>query len=67
MTLEELFAGRPIDIKKAMARLKQVADELGLPFGERERSYNSRGAHELAKWAASEEKGDPFHEAVFLA
>ncbi len=67
MTLEELFAGRPIDIKKAMARLKQVADELGLPFGEREKSYNSRRAQELAKWATSEEKGDPFHEAVFQA
>ena len=27
-TLEELFAGQPIDIKKIMVRLKQVADEL---------------------------------------
>jgi predicted DsbA family dithiol-disulfide isomerase len=67
MTLEELFAGKPIDIKKAMARLKQVADELGLPLGEREKIYNSRLAQELAKWAESEGKGDPFHEAVFRA
>jgi len=65
MTLEELFAGKPINIKKAMARLKQVADELGLPLGERERTYNSRLAQELAKGAESEGKGDPFHEAVF--
>jgi predicted DsbA family dithiol-disulfide isomerase len=67
MTLEELFAGKPIDIKKAMARLKQVADELGLPLGERKRTYNSRLAQELAKWAESEEKGDSFHEAAFRA
>ena len=67
ITLEELFAGRPINIKKAMARLKQVADELGLPLGERKKTYNSRLAQELAKWAESEGKGDPFHEAVFRA
>jgi predicted DsbA family dithiol-disulfide isomerase len=67
ITLEELFARRPIDIKKAMARLKQVADELGLPLGERKKTYNSRLAQELAKWAESEGKGEPFHEAVFRA
>jgi predicted DsbA family dithiol-disulfide isomerase len=67
LTLEELFAGRPIDIKKVMTRLKQVADELGLPLGERKKTYNSRLAQELAKWAGSEGKGDPFHEAVFRA
>jgi predicted DsbA family dithiol-disulfide isomerase len=67
MTLEELFAGKPIDIKKVMTRLRQVADELGLPLGERKKTYNSRLAQELAKWAESEQKGDPFHEAVFRA
>lgn len=67
LTLEELFAGRPVDIQKVMARLKQVAFELGLPLGERKRTYNSRLAQELAKWAESKQKGDPFHEAVFRA
>jgi predicted DsbA family dithiol-disulfide isomerase len=67
MTLEELFAGRPIDIKGIQARLKQTADELGLPFGERRKIYNSRLAQELAKWAESKGKGDPFHEAIFRA
>ena len=67
MTLEDLFAGRPIDIKKVMARLRQVADQLGLPLGERKKTDNSRLAQELAKWAESEEKGDPFHEAMFRA
>ena len=50
-----------------MARLKQVADELGLPLGERKKTYNSRLAQELAKWAESEGKGNHFHEAVFRA
>lgn len=67
ITLEKLFAGRPVDIRKAMLRLKQVADELGLPLGERIKTYNSRLAQELAKWAESEGKGDPFHQAVFRA
>ena len=67
ITLEELFAGKRIDIKKAAARLKQVADELGLPLGERKKTYNSRLAQELAKWAESEGRGDAFHEAVFRA
>jgi predicted DsbA family dithiol-disulfide isomerase len=67
LTLEELFAGHPIDIKKAMIRLKQVADELGLPLGERRKTYNSRLAQELAKWAEAEGRGDSFHKAVFRA
>ena len=67
LTLEELFAGRPVDIDKIILRLKQVADELGLPLGERKKTYNSRLAQELAKWAESKEKGDLFHEAVFRA
>jgi predicted DsbA family dithiol-disulfide isomerase len=67
LTLEELFAGQPVDIEKIMARLKQVADELGLPLGERKKTYNSRLAQELAKWAESKRQGDAFHEAVFRA
>jgi predicted DsbA family dithiol-disulfide isomerase len=64
LTLEELFAGR-VDVKQAMGRLKKVADELGVPLGERTRTYNSRLAHELAKWAESKDKGDAFHQAVY--
>jgi predicted DsbA family dithiol-disulfide isomerase len=66
-TLEELFAGRPIDIKKVLSRLKQVADELGLPLAERKKTFNSRLAQELAKWAESKGKGDSFHETLFRA
>ena len=51
LTLEELFAGRPVDIKQVLAHLSRTAKELGLPFGKREKTYNSRLAQELAKLA----------------
>ena len=50
-----------------MLRLKKVAEELGLPLGERKKTYNSRLAQELGKWAESKGKGDEFHDAVFRA
>ncbi len=56
-----------MDIGKMMLRLKKVAEELGLPLGERKKTYNSRLAQELAKWAESKGRGDEFHEAVFRA
>ena len=67
LTLKELFAGCSVDIEKMMSRLREVADELGLPLGERKKTYNSRLAQELAKWAESKGKGDEFNEAVFRA
>jgi predicted DsbA family dithiol-disulfide isomerase len=67
LTLEELFAGKPIDIEKVQERFRQVADELGLLLGERKKTYNSRLAQELAKWAESKGKGDSFHKAIFQA
>ncbi len=63
--MEELFAGRNIDIPSAMARLKKVAKELDLPWGERKKTYNSRLAQELGKWAETQGKGDEYHDAVF--
>ncbi len=66
-TLEELFAGRGIDIAQMLAQLKQTADQLGLPFGDRTRTFNSRKAQELGKWAEAQGKGDAFHNAVFRA
>jgi predicted DsbA family dithiol-disulfide isomerase len=66
-TLEDLFAGRNIDIRQKRVQLKQVARELDLPFGDREMTYNSRLAQELGKWAEQMGKGDAFHDAVFRA
>ena len=65
ITLEELFAGRNVDIPAVRARLKRVAEELGLPWGERKKTYNSRLAQELGKWAETKGRGDAYHDAAF--
>ena len=67
LTLPQLFAGRSMDIERMMGRLKQVAHQVGLPLGQRDKTYNSRLAQELAKWAESKDKGDEFNKAVFAA
>ena len=66
-TLEELFAGRNVNIPQMIARLKKTAGDLGLPFGDRKKTYNSRLAQELGKWAEKKGSGDAFHDAVFRA
>ena len=65
--LAELFAGREKQIKEMQARLRQLADDLGLPLTDRTRIYNSRRAQELGKWAEVQGKGDPFRHAVYRA
>ena len=50
-----------------MAHLKQVASGLGLPFGDRKMTYNSRLAQEVGKWAESRDKGHEFHDSIFIA
>ncbi len=50
-----------------LARWKAVAEELGLPLGQRIMTYNSRLAQELAKWAEAQGRGDAYHDAVFRA
>jgi predicted DsbA family dithiol-disulfide isomerase len=47
--------------------LKNVADSLGLPFGKRVKTYNSRLAQELGLWAETMGKGHDFHMAAFHA
>lgn len=53
LTLEELFAGRNIDIAAAKAKMTKLMADEGLPYGERTMTYNSRLAKELAKWPES--------------
>jgi predicted DsbA family dithiol-disulfide isomerase len=67
LTLQELFAGRDVDIPAVFDRLKSVAADCGLPFGPRTMTYNSRRAQEVGKWAESRNRGDAFHMAVFKA
>ncbi len=65
--LAELFAGREEQIKTMQARLRQLAVVEGLPLAERTRTYNSRRAQELGKWAEAQGKGDPYRKAVYRA
>ncbi|MSM39440.1 MAG: hypothetical protein GJT30_07455 [Geobacter sp.] len=65
--LAELFAGREAMIRDMQARLLQVAAAEGLPLTERSRTYNSRLAQELGKWAEAQGRGNEFHKAVYRA
>jgi predicted DsbA family dithiol-disulfide isomerase len=60
-----LFKGRQINIEEVLARLRSVAESLALPFGDRKKTYNSRLAQELGKWAESKDRGAPFHDKMF--
>lgn len=48
-------------------KLRLTAAELGLPFGPRTRTYNSRRAQELGLWAEDQGLGASFHMAAFRA
>lgn len=65
--LEALFAGRPVHVPDMLDRLREVAAELRLPFGDRRHTFNSRLAQELGKWAEDQGWGDAFHPAAFRA
>ncbi|RII28473.1 MAG: hypothetical protein CXR31_00900 [Geobacter sp.] len=65
--LSELFAGREAMIRDMQARLLQIAAREGLPLAERSRTYNSRLAQELGKWAEEQSRGDEFRHAVYRA
>lgn len=65
--LSELFAGRDLDIRAMQERLLQVAAREGVPLSERSRTFNSRRAQELGKWAEEQGQGDAFRSAVYRA
>lgn len=67
LPLSRLFAGSTVDIEAMGRQLEQVAQQLGLPYGKRTMTYNSRLAQELGLWAESQGKADCFHRAAFLA
>ncbi len=67
LTLEQLFAGRNIDIPAAKARMVRLMADEGLDYGDRTMTYNSRLAQELAKWAETRPGGDAIHDALFRA
>jgi predicted DsbA family dithiol-disulfide isomerase len=65
--LKDLFGGDPANLREKQERQRRVAKDLGLPWGERKKTFNSRLAQELGKWAESKGRGDLFHHAVFRA
>jgi predicted DsbA family dithiol-disulfide isomerase len=67
LELEELFAGRNVDIEAVHARLSGLMAEEGLPYGLRTMTYNSRLAQELGKWADTQPGGGKIHDALFRA
>lgn len=67
LSLVELFGGNVLAVDQALDRLGQVARSLGLPLGKRTRTYNSRLAQEVGKWAEEEGRGDQFHKTAFEA
>ncbi len=66
-SMEELFAGRGIDIKANYEKMKQRMDAEGLPYGQRTHTYNSRLAQELGKWADTQPGGEAIHDALYRA
>jgi predicted DsbA family dithiol-disulfide isomerase len=65
VSLKQYFAGKISNIDKMIASMKQMAFDLGLPFGEVVNIYNTRLAQELGCWAESKNKGEAFHTAAF--
>ena len=66
MTLEELFRGRGIDLEASKRRMKALMQAEGLPYGDRQRTFNSRLAQELGKYG--DQRGVPqIHDALYRA
>ncbi len=66
-TLEDLFAGRGMDVDAMYQQMKQRMDAEGLPYGKRSHTYNSRLAQELGTWADTQPGGEAIHDALFRA
>jgi predicted DsbA family dithiol-disulfide isomerase len=67
LSLVELFRSTPEKVAAMVAGLRRTAETMGLPFGARTDTYNSRLAQELGIWADDQGRGDQFHHAAFRA
>ena len=65
--LKALFAGRERELQAMKERLQALLTAEGLPWSERDRTYNSRLAQELACWAVTQPEGHRIHDALFRA
>ncbi len=65
--METILLDRGADPDKVQVYLELEAKKEGLPFSKREKTYNSRLAQELGKWAETQGAGERFHDAIFRA
>ena len=67
--LSRLFPNRdPEEMKAVGSHLRHLMEEADLPYGKRERTYNSRLAQEFAAWGDAETDAvDRIHDALFAA
>ena len=67
LSLEELFAGRDLDIPAIQEHLKELMRLEGLPYGNRTHTYNSRLAQELSKWGERFSESSMLNQKIFEA
>jgi predicted DsbA family dithiol-disulfide isomerase len=67
LALEDLFAGRSVDLEAFHERIKALMAAEGLPYTMRSHTYNSRLAQELEKWADTQDGGEALHDALYRA
>ena len=67
ISLEELFAGRDLDIPAIQGHLRKLMRLEELPYGNRTHTYNSRLAQELSKWGERFSVGILLNQKIFEA
>ena len=67
LSLEELFAGRDLDIPAIQGHLRELMRLEGLPYGNRTHTYNSRLAQELSKWGERFSESSMLNQKIFEA
>ena len=65
--LEDLFAGRNVDLEAMYTRMAGLMRQEGLEYARRTHTYNSRLAQELGKWADTQPDGGRIHDALYRA
>ena len=65
-SLEQMFAGRGVDLEAMHQRMADLMRAEGLPYGDRTHTYNSRLAQELGKWADTQ-GCEAIHDALYRA
>lgn len=63
----QLIPFSPERAAQGRAAFQKLADEVGLPYGERTHWYNTDLAHEAAEWARDQGALEPMHHAIMRA